>query len=79
MKEKHPMVNAAATMLVRVGCEFVYETGGAAPAILLIRPEDAGHRVRSEAWEAEPVVAYHDFRDLYGNRARRLTLPAGKV
>jgi transglutaminase-like putative cysteine protease len=73
------MVNAAATMLVRVGCEFVYQAGGDTPAILLIRPEDVGHTVRSETWEAEPVVAYHDFRDIYGNRSRRLTLPAGNI
>jgi len=73
------MVNATTTLLVRVGCEFVYEAGAETPAILLIRPEDVGHRVRSEAWQSEPVLAYHDFRDLYGNRARRLTLPAGTV
>ena len=63
------MVNATATLLVRVGCEFVYEAGAETPAILLIRPEDVGHRVRSEAWQSEPVVAYHDFRDVYGNRS----------
>lgn len=73
------MANTATALLVRVGCEFVYEAEAPVPAVLLVRPEDVGHRVRSEGWLAEPDLSVHDFRDLYGNRARRLTLPAGSV
>jgi transglutaminase-like putative cysteine protease len=67
------------SLRVRVGCEFSYETVGETPAVLLIRPEDVGHRVLTEAWSTLPKVPFHDFRDLYGNRARRLTMPAGRI
>src|SRR6202163_1046151 len=67
------------SLRVRVGCEFVYETVGETPAVVLVRPESVGHRVRSESWSTAPEVPYHDFGDLHGNRARRLTLPAGRV
>jgi transglutaminase-like putative cysteine protease len=67
------------SLRVRVGCEFSYESAGETPAVVLVRPEDVGHRVRSEAWSTWPEVPFHDFRDLHGNRARRLTLPAGRI
>jgi transglutaminase-like putative cysteine protease len=73
------MANIATSLRVRVGCEFSYESVGDTPAVVLVRPEDAGHRVLSESWSTDPAVPYHDYGDLYGNRPRRLTLPAGRL
>jgi transglutaminase-like putative cysteine protease len=72
------MSDIRTTMLVAVGCEFIYETEGQAPSIFLVRPAGGGPRIRSEGWATVPHLPYHDYTDLYGNQPRRLTLPTGR-
>ncbi len=65
-------------MLLRVGCEFGYETAWPTPGVMLVQPHpDAPHRIAREAWEAEPALAPHEYRDGFGNRCRRFVLPVG--
>ena len=71
------MTSTAARLVVRVGCSFAYEAPFATPAILLVRPEEHGQRILREDWQSVPHVPYHDYVDLFGNRCRRLTIPAG--
>jgi transglutaminase-like putative cysteine protease len=71
-------MNVAAELAIRVGCEFVYETDFATPAVLMVRPEDAA-RVRTEQWAIDPAAGAHDYRDLYGNVCRRLTFMPGRT
>jgi len=73
------MANATATLTLRVGCAIEYDSDAPAHAVFLLRPENTGlHEVHSERWETLPAVPFHDFLDLYGNRFRRLTIPAGQ-
>lgn len=62
-------------MNVEVGCEFVYTTTGPTPAVALVEPHSSlRDALVSERWDGPPATRYDD---LYGNRCRRLTLPAG--
>jgi len=72
-------MTVASMLAVRVGCEFVYETENATPAVLLVRAGEGAHRVQSERWVSTPATAHHDYRDLYGNVCRRLTFAAGRT
>jgi transglutaminase-like putative cysteine protease len=63
---------------VRVGCEFTYRASQPTPAVFLVRPQSGTHhQVTQEVWTTEPELEFSDYRDLYGNACRRLTLPAG--
>lgn len=67
-------------MLLRVGCEFAYESPGPTPSVMLVRPHpDCPHRVVEETWDAEPSFAPHGYRDLFGNRCDRFVLPEGET
>ncbi|MBA3842248.1 MAG: transglutaminase family protein [Actinobacteria bacterium] len=58
-----------------VGCRFDYRTEADSPAIVLVEPHSSlRHTVVSEEWDG---VDSTEFEDLYGNRCRRLVLPAG--
>ncbi|HTV72675.1 MAG TPA: hypothetical protein VME66_03085, partial [Candidatus Acidoferrales bacterium] len=60
---------------VRVGCEFHYRAGQPTPAVFLVRPEgEPPYRVLEERWTTTPDLEFSDYRDLYGNVCRRLTL-----
>ena len=72
------MTSTAARLVVRVGCRFEYDSPGSTPAVVLVRPEEHGQRLRREDWTTEPAIASHDYVDLFGNRCRRLTIPAGR-
>ncbi len=72
------MTNTASALVVRVGCEIGYETDVATPAVLLVRPEGAGHRVLEERWTTVPDSPHHDYRDMYGNACRRVTIAPGR-
>jgi transglutaminase-like putative cysteine protease len=67
-----------ARLRLDVGCQFQYQVEVPTPAIFMVRPEEnpANHIV-AETWSIEPHERYHDYRDIYGNSCRRLTLPAG--
>jgi transglutaminase-like putative cysteine protease len=63
-------------VLVRVGCEFIYEAE-ANPSLWQVRPRpDGAHRMVRETWE--PPAAVQTYLDAYGNECDRLTLPVGQ-
>ena len=65
-------------MLLRVGCEFDYESDAASPAVLLVEPHpDASVRLVREEWRTEPAMTMSGYDDLFGNRCRRVVLPTG--
>jgi transglutaminase-like putative cysteine protease len=65
-------------LTIRVGCTFDYVTTHEVPAVCLVRPAGVDDvRLLGETWQTTPAVTYHDYRDVYGNECRRLTLPAG--
>ena len=65
-------------MLLRVGCEFGYESPGPVPAVVLVQPHpDPPHRVVQEAWEADSTVPRAGYLDWARNRCERIILPAG--
>ena len=65
-------------MLLRVGCEFDYESDAAAPAVLVVEPHpDASVRLVREEWRTEPAMTLTGYDDLFGNRCRRVVLPTG--
>jgi transglutaminase-like putative cysteine protease len=69
---------SVAQLRVRVGCAFEYEASQIRPAVFLVRPESTlSQRVIDERWDVTPAVAHHDYRDLYGNACRRLSMPPG--
>ncbi|MFN2460761.1 MAG: transglutaminase family protein [Candidatus Velthaea sp.] len=73
------MANATVTLSLGVGCAIEYDSTAPTPAVFLVRPEaGSAHALRAERWETDPAVPFHDFIDLYGNRCRRLTIPAGR-
>lgn len=62
---------------LHVGCRFTHDTSSAVHAMLQVEPRlDGGCRIVSEGWElpAESSV----YSDIYGNRCRRTTIPAGR-
>jgi transglutaminase-like putative cysteine protease len=65
-------------MLIRVGCEFVYEAEIPTHAVVQVEPV-LGERavISDETWDLDPALESVTYLDLYGNRCRRLTLPAG--
>jgi len=73
------MASTSELLIVRVGCRFEYEARVRCPAVFMIRPEGAATEasIRTERWESQPALEFHDFLDLYQNRCRRLTIPAG--
>jgi transglutaminase-like putative cysteine protease len=72
-------MSVAATLAIRVGCEFVYNADFPTPAVLLVRPDERELRVRSETWSVDPPAPHHDYVDMYGNVCRRLTFAPGKT
>lgn len=65
-------------MQIRVGCEFQYEVAVATPSVVQIQPRpDGEYRVLRERWESGPDVPVHEYRDLYANVCRRLSMPPG--
>jgi transglutaminase-like putative cysteine protease len=66
-------------MLLRVGCRFDYESDHETAAVVLVEPhtENPDGLVR-EQWRTDPAVPSTPYTDLYANRSRRLTIPAGE-
>jgi transglutaminase-like putative cysteine protease len=64
---------------VRVGCKFTQVAQVETPAIFQVEPivgEIA--EVSDEEWSVEPERPSRTYTDLYGNRCRRLSIPAGR-
>lgn len=74
------VVDRVNSLLVRVGCAFTYDIRTPCAAVFLVRPDGTGATlgVFDESWETNPAIPYRDYRDLYGNRCRRLTLAPGR-
>ncbi len=67
-------------MRLHVGCEFRYESSAPSPALVLVEPHpDYADTVVSERWEVAPSLPRHEYRDLFGNRLVRLTMPEGET
>jgi transglutaminase-like putative cysteine protease len=63
---------------LRVGC--VVRVAPTAPlhAVMQVEPRlDAGSRILDETWVVEPSSPSRTYSDMYGNRCRRVDLPAG--
>ncbi len=67
------------TRTVSIGATFVHSSWSSAPAVFQIEPvDDQPVEIRDERWEFEPAQQTHSYRDLYGNRCRRMRVPAGR-
>jgi transglutaminase-like putative cysteine protease len=65
-------------MRIRVGCEFQYQVPAPTSAVWQVQPRDDGPpRLVTEAWSTDPPMSFHEYRDLYNNICRRLTIPSG--
>ncbi|HEV7679900.1 MAG TPA: transglutaminase family protein [Candidatus Dormibacteraeota bacterium] len=62
---------------LRVGCRFTHDLPAAVHAMLQVEPRlDGDCRIVSERWELPAQSS--DYRDIYGNRCRRTTIPQGR-
>jgi transglutaminase-like putative cysteine protease len=67
-------------MRVRVGCEFVYETEGPVPMLMLVRARpDAEHRTVYESHWTQPDLPVREYLDAFENRCWRFVLPTGET
>ena len=67
-------------LTLRVGSEFVYTSQGQTPTILQVEARrDSSAKVIQERWEVAPHLDSHEYKDVYGNRCRRVTLPPGQT
>jgi transglutaminase-like putative cysteine protease len=63
-----------------VGCEFHFDAVVAVPAVVLLRvAQDGGVTVERETWHVQPDASFSDLVDVYGNRARRVVIGAGRA
>src|ERR1700676_331474 len=64
-------------MLLRIGCQFEYQTPGPTPSLWQVRPRsDVDQRIVGETWE--PPAPSRIYLDAQGNAGDRLTLPPGR-
>lgn len=67
-------------MDISIGCRFNFEVAEPTHAVVLVEPHvEEESRVRDARFFTDPGVPSATYRDLFGNRCRRLTLPAGPV
>jgi transglutaminase-like putative cysteine protease len=65
-------------MRVHVGCEFVQTTPVPVHAVIQVEPRtDIKATVVSESWDDQTVALSTVYSDMFANRCRRLTFPAG--
>ncbi|MCW2996271.1 MAG: transglutaminase family protein [Conexibacter sp.] len=60
-----------------VGCTFGFSTPQPVPSVFQVAPTGGAVQIDSERWETG-VATHHTYKDLYGNRCERLTIPAGE-
>src|SRR5467141_3971481 len=64
-------------MLVRIGCEFDYESPEKTPSLWQVRPRpDGDHRIVTQNWDTPAPT--RTYVDAYGNSCDRLSLPRGR-
>ena len=68
-------------MLIRIGYELIFDLPAPAPMLLMlyVHPSQAHVLQRPERLVIEPDVPVRDFTDMFGNRAARISAPAGKL
>lgn len=67
-------------MRVRVGCEFGWETDGAVPTVMIVRPRaDIEPKIVYESRWVDPNVPLHEYTDAFGNICWRFVLPGGPL
>lgn len=68
-------------MRIRIGHELVFEVPRPTAMLLMlyVRPEAAPRLERPETLDVEPATPVDEFVDWFGNRAGRLTAPAGTL
>lgn len=67
-------------MRVRVGCEFGWNTDGAVPTVMIVRPRpDIEPKIVYESRWLEPNVPVREYVDGFGNICWRFTLPGGPL
>ena len=66
-------------MLIRVGCEIVFNSPEPAPMVLMLylHPSRAPTIRKAEQLSVQPAVAVAEYIDAYGNRCGRIVAPAG--
>ncbi len=64
-------------LALAVGCTFGFSTPQPVPSVFQVAPIGSAVQIDGERWETG-VAAHHTYRDFYGNRCERLTIPAGE-
>jgi transglutaminase-like putative cysteine protease len=83
-----PMATATATASplvaelpaqLRIGCRFQFDVPQPVAAVVVVEPhQDERGRVLEESFDGDDVVGISTYLDVFGNRCRRMTLPAGR-
>ena len=67
------------TRRLQLGCTFVQQSQFPVHTVFQVEPVlDLIATITDEQWLFEPAIATTTYRDLYGNRCRRLMLPTGR-
>jgi transglutaminase-like putative cysteine protease len=65
-------------MRLNAGCQLLFETDTAVPAIFMLRPRsNSEQQILSETCSLQPNVPVHEYSDGYGNWCKRLIIPPG--
>lgn len=67
------------TRRIDLGCTFVQWSQRPVHAVFQVEPVLGGiATITGEEWSSDPAIQTRSYRDIYGNRCRRLMLPAGR-
>jgi transglutaminase-like putative cysteine protease len=68
-------------MLIKIGYEFIFEVETPSLMLLMVALHpDREHAVRRHnGMLIEPYIPFEEFSDVYGNRCRRIFVPAGRL
>lgn len=67
------------TRRIDIGCTFVQWSQRPVHAVFQVEPVLGGiATISDEEWSSDPAIQTRSYRDSYGNRCRRLMLPAGR-
>jgi transglutaminase-like putative cysteine protease len=65
-------------MRLNAGCQLLFETDAAVPAIFMLRPHsNSEQQILSENCSLQPNTPVHEYKDGYGNWCKRLIIPPG--
>lgn len=64
---------------IRIGCQLGYRAATPTPSVFILAPQaHARHMIVREALEATGASVGNEYRDLFGNRCRRITIAPGE-